>query len=218
MTASPPWAAPTGTAVQPAVAAPPPPVQLPPAPPAGAPPLAPPQRAARPPHGRRGWVLVLIVVVLAAIASTAAITFAIARNMAPAGRSSTPSPTLTTGAPAPPAPQVSPGDAAVAKQSVCHIFDVSVRGREGQGGLRTDTGDVNLPMALRDVNSVVAVQNALTPATPPDVAAAARKYIAATLDHTTAAMGNPSTAEINRLNDIANTAADAFADACGLPH
>ena len=45
-------------------------------------------------------------------------------------------------------------------------------------------------MVLRAMNSASAVQNALVPAVPPDVASAARKYISATLDTTTAAMGN----------------------------
>jgi hypothetical protein len=75
-----------------------------------------------------------------------------------------------------------------------------------------------MPLTLRTVNSVVAIQNALSPATPPDVAAAAKKYIDANLDLTTAAMGNVSTDEGNRLNDIANSAADALTNACGIPH
>ena len=64
-----------------------------------------------------------------------------------------------------------------------------MRGQEGQGGFRVE-GNLNVPMVLRAVNSAAAVQNALVPAVPPDVASAARKYISATLDVTTAAMGN----------------------------
>jgi hypothetical protein len=71
---------------------------------------------------------------------------------------------------------------------------------------------------IRNMNSVAAVQNALVPATPPEVAAAAKKYIDAALDLTTAAAGSASVDEGNRLNDISNNAIDAFADVCGLPH
>ena len=48
--------------------------------------------------------------------------------------------------------------------------------------------------------------------------AAARKYIDADLDGTTAAAGNVPADEANGLNDTANSAIFAFADVCGLPH
>lgn len=79
-------------------------------------------------------------------------------------------------------------------------------------------GQLNVPVVLRTLNSVVAVQNALSPATPADVSAAAHKYIDTSLDLATAAMANVSIDEGNRLNDIATTAVFAFADVCGLPH
>ena len=59
------------------------------------------------------------------------------------------------------------------------------------------------------MNSASTVQNALVPAVPPDVSAAARKYISATLDLTTAAMGNTPTSEVNRLTDVRNDATSA---------
>ena len=74
-----------------------------------------------------------------------------------------------------------------------------------------------MPMLLRALNSASAVQNALVPAVPPDVAAAARKYINSTLDVTTAAMGNTSTSEVNRLTDVDADAINGLVDACGLP-
>jgi hypothetical protein len=119
-------------------------------------------------------------------------------------------------APAPAAPQVSTADADAAKQNLCHVFDVSVRGQEGQGGFRVE-GNLNVPVVLRALNSTSAVQNAMVPAVPPDVAAAARKYVGATLDQTTAAMGNTPTSEVNRLTDVRNNATYALLDACGLP-
>ena len=90
-------------------------------------------------------------------------------------------------------------------------------GQQGQGGVRVN-GEANLPLMLRSLNSVVAVQNALTPATPPEVAGAARNYVDAALQLTTAATGTTPLDEVNRLNHTANDATYAFADVCGLPH
>jgi hypothetical protein len=72
-------------------------------------------------------------------------------------------------------------------------------------------------VTLRAVNSATAVQNALAPAVPPDVASAARKYISTTLDTTTAVMGNPPASEVNRLTDLRNDATDSLLYVCGLP-
>ena len=102
---------------------------------------------------------------------------------------------------APPSAQVNPADAPATKDHFCQVFDVSVRGQQGKGGFRVE-GNPNVPLLLRALNSASAVQNALGPAVPPDVAAAARKYISSTLDVTTAAMGNTSTPEVNRLTDV----------------
>jgi hypothetical protein len=147
-----------------------------------------------------------IVLLIAVIAATAAVTYAVARD------TNTPN---ATAAATP--PQFSAADQAAAKKRVCHVFDTSVRGQQGQGGLRLN-GDLNIPIMLRRVNSVVAVENTLTGATPSDVADAARKYIDTSLDVTTAATGNVSVDDGNQLNDIANKAIDSFADVCGLPH
>ncbi len=114
------------------------------------------------------------------------------------------------------APQFSAADATAAKNHLCQVFDVSVRGQEGQGGLRVQ-GNLNMPVVVRALNSASAVQNTLVPAVPPDVAAAARKYVTATLDQTTAAMGNTPTSEGNRLTDVRNDAIEALLDVCGLP-
>lgn len=114
-----------------------------------------------------------------------------------------------------PAPQVSAADAASAKQNLCHIVDLSV-GQKSEGGFRVQ-GNLNVPVILKAVNSVSAVQNALVPALPTDVAAAARRYISTTLDVTTAAMGTVPASEVNRLTDISNDAMYALVDTCGLP-
>jgi hypothetical protein len=127
------------------------------------------------------------------------------------------SPQTVSPSPPPVTPQFSLGETAAAKHNLCHVFDVSVRGQEGQGGLRLQ-GTVNVPVVLRALNSASAVQNALeNPAVPGDVASAARKYVSATLDETTAAMGNTPTSESNRLTDARTDAIYALLDACGLP-
>lgn len=126
------------------------------------------------------------------------------------------SPQTVTASPAPTTAQFNSAEATRAKENLCRTFDVSVRGQEGQGGLRVQ-GNVNMPVVVRALNSASAVQNALVPAVPPDVADAARKYVTATLDQTTAAMGNTPTSEGNRLTDVRNDAIDALLDVCGLP-
>jgi hypothetical protein len=136
------------------------------------------------------------------------------RDHRPAATPASPSQTASP-SPAPAAPQFSSNEVDAAKQHLCHVFDVSVRGQEGQGGLRVE-GNLNVPVTFRAVNSAMAVQNALVPAVPADVASAAAKYISTTLDTTTAAMGNPPASEVNRLTDLRNDATDSLLDVCGL--
>lgn len=150
--------------------------------------------------------------IMAVIAVTAAITYGLVRNCNP--EPSAPH----AAAPASQQPKVSNSDPAGAKEELCRYFDIAVRGRSGQGGVRIASGDLNVPVVLRDLNSAVAVQNALSAAIPPEVAAAARKYIHTVLDLTTAATGTASVDEMNRLTIANNNATDAFDDACGLPH
>lgn len=150
-----------------------------------------------------------------ALSATVATALTLALQSAPAARLAGPSSTAPSVS-APPAPQQSSAETASAKQNLCQVFDVSVRGQEGQGGLRVQ-GNLNMPVVVRALNSASAVQNALVPAVPPDVASAARKYVTATLDQTTAAMGNTPTSEGNRLTDVRNDAIDALLGVCGLP-
>ncbi len=166
---------------------------------------------------RRVWpwaALGLLLAIVISAATGSIVTLAVAHDDAHSTAGPSTAPSASPSAPA--APQVSAADAAAAKNHLCQVFDTSVRGQEGQGGLRVQ-GNLNVPVVLRGVNSASAVQNALTPAVPPDIADTARKYINATLDQTTAAMSNTPTPEVNRLTDVRNSATDAFADACGVP-
>jgi hypothetical protein len=202
MTGGSPWAAPPETGRQQAPIYPPLPAAIPSQ---SGPPVAPPPRPPR----HLPWLFIggAVVLLIAVIAATAAVTYAVARN------ADAPKASPTTQAPT----QFSEADQAAAKQSVCEVFDAATKGQQGQGGVRIN-GDANLPLMLRSLNSVVAVQNALTPATPREVVDAAHQYEDANLRLTTAATGTTPIAEVNRLNAVANTATFAFADACGLPH
>jgi hypothetical protein len=147
------------------------------------------------------------VLVVAAIAITAVITAAIVKTP--------PRPAAAPTAPA--APQYSAAEQGSAKQSVCQAFDAGERGNADQGGVVIE-GKLNVPIVLRMVNSVVAVQNALTPATPTDVSDAAHKYLTTNTDLTTAALANKPVDELIDLTKTSNNAIDSFADVCGLPH
>jgi hypothetical protein len=214
MGTSSPWA----RAGSPSVTLPPPPGPPPPAPTGTVPPAAVPFPSGLPqaPISRRRlwpWAIVgLLLAIVVSAATGSLVTFAAMRNgTGSSAQASAASPTSTQAA-----PQYSSNDAAAAKAHLCQVFDVSVRGQQGKGGMRVE-GNLNVPLVLRSVNSALAVQTALVPATPAEVASAARNYVQATLDLTTAAMGNTSTAEGNRLNDISNDAINALLDACGLP-
>jgi hypothetical protein len=198
MTGPSPWAAPPETGPQQAVF-PPPPSSIPPQSGPAVPPVPPPRTSRR----RFPWLLIggAVVILIAVIAATAAVTYALTRN------------TNVSNVTAP--PQFGAADQTTAKQQLCRVFDVSARGQRGQGGVRVN-GEVNVQLVLRTVNSVVAVQNALTPAVPQDVGDAARKYIDTSLELTTAATGDTPADELNRLTDVSNEATYSFADACGL--
>ena len=181
-----------------------------------APPVAPPTASGPSARGRWTRIWGAAVVLVCVIAATAAITYAVTK-----GNGATPSasPTIPAPmtAPAGPQPQYSPADQAAAKQRLCQVFDVSTRGQQGHGGVRNN-GELNVPVVLRGVGSIVGVQAALSPATPPEVASAAKRYIDAEVDLNNAALGNTGIDELKRLNDVANAATDGLADACGLPH
>lgn len=211
MSASP-WAPSSQTGGQQTAPVLPPPPMTQPGPPQAGPPLPPgaPQHQPRPPRRRGPWLLVVaaVLVLIAAVAATAAITYAVARD--------TTAPTADPSQPiTPQAPQYTAAEQAAAKQSICNVFDVSARGQRGQGGMRIN-GDVNLQLVVRTVNSIIAVENALTPAVPEEITSVARRYVDTSLAVTTAATGNTPIEDVNRLTDVSNEATYAFADACGL--
>lgn len=217
MTSSP-WS----RAGSPSVTLPPPPPGSSPAPGATSPPPAAPFPTVFPqgimPRRRVSARIVLglvLAIVLSAVI-TAAVTVVVMRSDTSAQPGGQPSAGPAAPASASPTPQFSPADAAAAKAHLCQIFDTSVRGQQGKGGLRVE-GNLNVPVVLRSVNSALAVQTALVPAVPADITSAARNYITTTLDVTTAAMGDTPTPEVNRLNDISNDAINALLDVCGLP-
>lgn len=164
-----------------------------------------------PPRGtRRLWPLVAAfsVLVVVAIGITAVVTAAIMKSSTTAA----PPPA----APAQPAaPQYSAAEQASAKQNVCQAFEA---GERGSTGAVVTNGDLNIPTVLRMVNAHAAVQSALSPAVPTDVAAAARTYLTSNLDVTTAALANKPVDQLNGLTATNNNAIDALAEACGLPH
>ncbi|MGE2817913.1 hypothetical protein ACQI5H_22630 [Mycobacterium heidelbergense] len=164
------------------------------------------------PPRRYGWLWVTLGLPLAVVISAATasiVTLAAMHN----GTQSTTEPSSAPVAPT--TPQVNAADATMAKQNLCHVFEVSV-GQKGQGGFRVQ-GNLDMPVTLQAVTSALAVENALVPAVPADVASTAKRYITTTLDVATAAMGNTSIDEINRLTTVSNGAIDALSDACGLP-
>lgn len=169
-----------------------------------------------PQSGVRLWVWATLVLILVAATSAVggAITYSALNDDTHPPASSTPP---SGGSSSPPvAPRFSAAETGAAKDHLCQVFNVSVRGQEGQGGLRVE-GNLNIPMVLRALNSASVVQNALIVAVPAEVSAPARSYISATLDQTTAAMGNTPTSEVNRLTDVRNDAMFALLDTCGLP-
>jgi hypothetical protein len=161
-------------------------------------------------HGAR-WVFptLALLVFVAAIGATAAITYAITKSSSSAASA----PTTTTAV----AQGVSPEEHAAAKKRVCEVFDTSSRGQKGQGGVVVD-GNPNTAILLRTLNSVVAVRNAMSPATPNEITMAAQKYIDSALRLTTAATGDASVDDLTQLTVASNDATYALADACGLPH
>ena len=122
-------------------------------------------RSKAPPAG--GWLWVGIGAAGAIVVSAATgslVTFAAMHNATQSAAQPSSAPPASPSAPT--TPQISAASALAAKDHLCQVFDTSVRGQEGQGGLRVQ-GNLNLPVALRALNSASAVQNALVPSVPP---------------------------------------------------
>lgn len=182
----------------------------------GGPPVQP--GAFGPPPGRpsgKPWGLLAAFtgLVIVAVAATAGITYAIARtdSWGQAAAGSTSSPPTETATPA------LGDDISAAKAQLCQGFDANTRGKNSQGPIVSD-GALNVPVALRAMNSVAVLQNSLTSKVPADVASAARSFIDSELKLITGATANAPIDELVRLNDRANAASDRLSDACGLPH
>lgn len=170
-----------------------------------------------PPGSPRRWVLIGMVgaLLVVAIAATAAITYALSHSSdSPPTPSAEPALTGPSASSAP-TPTYSQAEQAAAKAKLCHVFEVSVRGKEAQGGVVVN-GDLNVPLVLRKVNSVVAVQNALTPAIPESLKSAVEKYVDTSMDLTTSALGDTPIDELRRLTEVGNEATYALADECGV--
>jgi hypothetical protein len=145
---------------------------------------------------------------IVAVAAASAITYAITKNNT--SSTTTPSPSST-------APTYTAAEQDAAKSKVCDTFAMSQRGVAGQGGL-IDKGQINVPVVLRTLNSVVALQDVSSPAIPEALRTAVNSYVSTTVDLTTASLANAPIDELTRLNDVGNTALYGLADACGLPH
>ncbi|SIN15275.1 Uncharacterised protein [Mycobacteroides abscessus subsp. abscessus] len=169
-----------------------------------------PAGAPAPASAPRRWGLVAVVVAVnvASIAAVAAIAYAAGRDSAQV-KSGAPS-TVSAG------PTVSDADVAAAKDKVCHAVDAGQRGSADQGGVVVN-GDLNIPFVVRKLNTIVAVQNSLSPAVPSDVSDAAKKYIATATDLTTAALAHAPVDQLVELTKTGNAAVGALFDACGLP-
>lgn len=179
-------------------------------PPPGPPPVIP-GPGMTPPHkpngSKRGLIAFSAVAGLAVvIAATATITYSVTRPSAPAAH---PTGALATG-------NASPEQQAAAKKRLCDVFDAGTKGQAGKGGARAE-GQLNIPVVLRMMNSGAAVNSALTPEVPADVAQAAREYVARVFDLTTEALGEGDVERGNQLNTATNNAIDSLMDACGLP-
>lgn len=216
MTASP-WAAPSTIGAAPAyTAAPTVQVAPPTSGPVGIPPANYPgayQPVPQPPRGSgpRLWPIIVVftVIVIAAIGITALVTAAIVRSS-----SASQAPTVST---TPTTPQFSATEQAAAKDKTCRVFDAGQRGNAGQGGF-INNGQLNVPVVLRSLNTVVAVQNSITPATPSDLLEAVKKFATAETDLTSAALANLPIDKLNDLTKASNGTIDTLADVCGLPH
>lgn len=178
---------------------------------------APGEGFAPPPGSPRRWGLIGLVAALlvAAIVASAVITYALSHGSDGQPAASTASPASPGPAPVS-SPTSSQAEQAAAKDKLCHVFEVSVRGQEGQGGVVVNGGP-NIPIILRTVNSVVAVQNTDTAAVPESLKAAVQKYVETSMDLTTAALGDTPIDELRRLTEVNNDATYALADECGVP-
>ena len=155
--------------------------------------------------------LAAAVLIVAVVAATAAITYALTSRTADTNPAvAVPEPTTE------PAPAAGPTAAqtAAAKEALCTAFGDTVKGTAGRGGVIQD-GELNIPLVVRKLGSVVAVQNAITANVPEEFAALAKTYVDTTLRLANAALASESIAYGNKLTEEANAAIDGLAAECG---
>jgi hypothetical protein len=111
---------------------------------------------------------------------------------------------------------VSDSDPAAARQRVCDVFVMATKGNTGRGGVVVN-GELNVPNVLRGLNRAVALENALSPAVPAELADATRTYITRSLDLSTAATAGEPIERLNELTIASNEAGFDLADRCGVP-
>ena len=180
-------------------------------PPPGGQPVPPPSYGQQPPfvpppaRGGMGKWAAFAGVLVAAIAGTAGITYALVR------------PSDNRPAAEPSATQANSADQDAAKKHLCEVFDVSTQDPVDRPPIANADG-MNVPLVVRRLNSAVAVQSALTPAIPEDIAAKARTFIEKTLAMTSAAgsavLKSP---EVNERIADYNRAYLALSASCGIP-
>ena len=188
--------------------------------PSGDVPTLPPPPAPRgdePPAGRRrlsgkALALAAAVLIVAVVAATAAITYALTSRTADTNPAvAVPEPTTE------PAPAAGPTAAqtAAAKEALCTAFGDTVKGTAGRGGVIQD-GELNIPLVVRKLGSVVAVQNAITANVPEEFAALAKTYVDTTLRLANAALASESLEYVNDLNNEGNAAIERLFSKCGF--
>ena len=158
-------------------------------------------RPSNPPRPRRRWAG-LAAALAATIALSATATYTLTR----------PAPREESAVTAP----ASDSDATAARQRVCDVFDMATKGNTGRGGVIVN-GELNVPNVLRGLNRAVALENALSPAVPADLADATRTYITRSLDLSTAATAGEPIERLNELTTASNDAWYKLADHCRIP-
>ena len=119
----------------------------------------------------------------------------------------------------PPTTRTSPAslstDQAQAREHLCAVYDTTTKSARGKGGVMAG-GTLNVPVMLRVLNRAVALQDALSPAVPADLADATRTYITGTLDLTTAATAGEPVPVLEKLNTVSNDNRKVVSELCGL--
>lgn len=112
---------------------------------------------------------------------------------------------------------VSDSDAAAATEQLCGVFRAATKNQSDKRSGVFINGELNVANVLRALNGAVALENALSPAVPADLAAATRTYITQSLDLTTAATAGETIERLTELTIAGNETAVEIADLCEIP-